>query len=857
LRPALALVVALAAASCGGDGFYSLVQRDGVWWFESPDGDELVSLGVNHVEPVLLASAQNRDVFAKRYGADLFDENGAAVVGSAAAARWMADSVAQLRGWGFNSLGVHNPIPQREMPYVAKFRPLPLDGWEGLERRYADPFSPATAAYLKKAASVWCAKNARDPLILGVSFNDMPIWRTSPARIHEWVRFVMGLGPDAPGKRRWVQLLQRSYPGPVAAAAAYGAPARTWDELLAFTEWGDPRAPWLAYRDANAFLPEIADAWYGAIGGAIRSCDPNHVILGDKLEGAADLPTWLYPIVGRHFDAAYIQWYATADRQEAKLAELHAATGEPILMGDSSFSHPNENVAAPKGVHVGTERKVGKAYARYLRAMMRKPYVVGWHFCGYIEGSPDLARFHPYFAIQNGLLRPDGTPYQEALEGVIAANAKAARWHERAKPDDGRVWAFRGARKGAKRCRRSERKLFSISQIDNNVFNLEGVAVPGLKVPNKSVGWVITDEGVVVIDTGSPQAGLTAKALIRSMTDKPIRYIVYTHHHGTQLGGARAIEDPGTKVIAHQDLVVELDLMRKLHRYNARLNSIQFNMPFSGEGSRPPDFRYPDVTYADTHAFELGGTRFELHHVVGETDDYTVVYLPKQKIVWAADLMGPSVPMIGSPMKIVRDDVRWRMGLEKIKSFGPQVLVLSVGPPMCEPAAIEAKLDATIDYFNFLNDAVSAELNAGSTLERALENIRVPDDIAENPWLGAERYGCLDFNVKGMFSRYSGWFDQNGTSIDRAPSADKARLFVEDMGGRGDVLARIAALEGVGDRRLALEYVDLLLESDRGDKEAHRIKGRLLRALGAKNGDNPIMRHMYGRLATVEEEAGR
>jgi len=219
--------------------------------------------------------------------------------------------------------------------------------------------------------------------------------------------------------------------------------------------------------------------------------------------------------------------------------------------------------------------------------------------------------------------------------------------------------------------------------------------------------------------------------------------------------------------------------------------------------------------------------------------------------------MGPSVPLVGSPMKIVRDDVRWRMALEKIKSFDPQVLVLSVGAPMCEPAAIDAKLDATIDYFIFLNDAVSAALNEGSTLEQALADIRMPPELAQNPWLGGERYGCLDFNVKGMFSRYSGWFDQNGTSINRAPSADKARLFVEDMGGRHGVLARIADLEGKGERKIALEYADLLLEADRGDREAHRIKGRLLRGLGSKYGDNPIMRHMYDRLATLEEEAGR
>jgi glyoxylase-like metal-dependent hydrolase (beta-lactamase superfamily II) len=854
----LLLSASLSLTGCeeSRKGYYHLVKRDSVWWFASPGGDELVSLGVNHIEPVLLASEKNRAIFEAKYGADLFDASGRGDPSSAAAAKWMDDSVALIRSWGFNTVGVHNPIPQRKLPYVAKFRPARIDGWAGLERRYMDPFDPRTGLFLKTAAAAWCAKKASDPLILGVSFNDMPIWRAAAKGIHEWVRFIMGLGADAPGKRRWVQMLRKNYPGPAAAGAAYGVAATAWEEILERTRWGAPKAPWAVFKDVNDFLPEIADAWYGAMSAAIRSCDKNHLVFGDKFEGARDLPTWMYPIIGRHFDLSYIQWYAKADAQEIKLAELHAATGKPILMGDSSFSHPNENVRSPKGVHVASDKEVGRQYAKYLKAMMKTPYVVGWHFCGFIEGSPDLKKYHPYFAIQSGFLRPDGTPYRKTLDGVVKANSSARRWHEAADADRGRrIWAFEPKGPGAMHCRRVDARFYSLSQVDNNVFNIERVAMPGLKTPNKNISWVVTDEGVVVIDAGLRQSGIAAKSAIRSMTDKPIKYIVYTHHHGTQVGGAREIADPETKVIAHEDLPLEFDAIRKLHKYNARLNSIQFNNRYRGETSQPPNFRYPDITYRDTFEFTLGGTKFELHHVVGEAQDYTVVYLPAQKIVWVADLVGPSVPLIGSPMKIVRDDVKWRMALEKIKSLRPEVLISSVGPPMCEPQQIDAKLDATIEYFNFLNDAVSRELNNGSTLEQALANIRMPEDLARNPWLGVEKYGNLNFNVKGMFSRYSGWFDRNGTSLDRAPAAHKASAFVADMGGRNKVLARILALEKAQKRALALEYVDLLLDLDRGDKEAHEVKGRLLLALGAEHIDNPLMFKMYNRLAIMEDEA--
>jgi hypothetical protein len=61
----LLLSASLSLTGCeeSRKGYYHLVKRDSVWWFASPGGDELVSLGVNHIEPVLLASEKNRAIF--------------------------------------------------------------------------------------------------------------------------------------------------------------------------------------------------------------------------------------------------------------------------------------------------------------------------------------------------------------------------------------------------------------------------------------------------------------------------------------------------------------------------------------------------------------------------------------------------------------------------------------------------------------------------------------------------------------------------------------------------------------------------------------------------------------------------
>jgi len=41
-------------------------------------------------------------------------------------------------------------------------------------------------------------------------------------------------------------------------------------------------------------------------------------------------------------------------------------------------------------MHVKSREAVGEAYEHYLKTMMGKPYIVGWHHCGFIESAPDM-----------------------------------------------------------------------------------------------------------------------------------------------------------------------------------------------------------------------------------------------------------------------------------------------------------------------------------------------------------------------------------------------------------------------------------------------------------------------------------
>lgn len=256
----------------------------------------------------------------------------------------------------------------------------------------------------------------------------------------------------------------------------------------------------------------------------------------------------------------------------------------------------------------------------------------------------------------------------------------------------------------------------------------------------------------------------------------------------------------------------------------------------------------------ERYEFTLGNTRFELHHAEGEAEGYTYVFLPDQKILWVADMLGPGMPMVASPMKRVRDELRWKKALQLILELEPEVLINSVQAPICSTDAIEKRVNVHIKYLDFLHEAVVREMNAGSSLQETLAHAVLPAHMQTHSLL-TQGYGCHDFNVRGLYHRYSGWFDQNATHLFPPPEDLKAKTFIGDMGGEDRVLDRASSLHEDGQNALALQYVDLLLDAGMHESQAHALKAEILNGLADLHGQNPIMRNMYLSLARVEVEA--
>ena len=380
------------------------------WWFRGAAGERFVSLGINHVQSDCWLAPYNRAYMLDRYGADLEGPDGRFNGDGEGLRRLLAQVKEELRGLGFNTFGMHTyDVPPElygdEFYYCAAIDFFPLGSrYKFKQQRFPDIFAGEFRQKLEAHIAACCALHRDRKQFLGYAYSDIPRWYFYEGQsrdrepVHPWVRDLLSLPDGAPGRE--------------ACRAVVG------DADVATREQSD------------AILRRVVEFWYKLHARLIRKHDPRHLLFGDKLHSPHRIPEWFLPILRENVDLLFLQWYCPIEDQEATLRKLHAATGKPILNGDSCFSCPKPpRQTKVKGYKVPSQAAVGEAYAAYLEGAMRLPFMLGWHHCGLLE-QWDGGKQNDWEINENGLFDPFEKPYPEITAAVKRANRQAARWHK-------------------------------------------------------------------------------------------------------------------------------------------------------------------------------------------------------------------------------------------------------------------------------------------------------------------------------------------------------------------------------------------------------------------------------------------
>ncbi len=368
--------------------------------------------------------------------------------------------------------------------------------------------------------------------------------------------------------------------------------------------------------------------------------------------------------------------------------------------------------------------------------------------------------------------------------------------------------------------------------------------VPGLYYIESfgNVGMVVTDEGVVLIDTGSPSNPFAALGPLRQITKQPIRYVIYTHGHSDHAANTQAIlyeasqrGDPRPHVIGQKNVLRRMERYAEQRDYNAFINRIQFRIPQQLPAFPTTErFVRPDITYEEHMSFRLGGLTFELHHALGETDDMTWVYIPERKVIFSGDLFVSSCPNIGNPLKVQRYEVEWAEALEQMAALHADILSPGHGPVL-RSEAINDSLLTVARSLRYLHDEVVRRMNLGQWQEQIVREVQLPSELAQHPAM-APIYGCPAFIVRAIHRRYAGWYDGNPSHLSPASTAAIAAEVLALAGG-AQLMQRAQQLMRTGDARMALHMLDFVIDGTRDavqKQQALEAKSEALKQVAAK-----------------------
>ena len=214
-----------------------------------------------------------------------------------------------------------------------------------------------------------------------------------------------------------------------------------------------------------------------------------------------------------------------------------------------------------------------------------------------------------------------------------------------------------------------------LAQVAPGVWYVQGLSALGSSANQNFIsnaGFVVTPAGVVVIDAlGSPALAQRLIGEIRKVSALPISHVIVTHYHADHIYGLQVFKAAGARIIAH-----------RAAREYLQSDTARLRMQASRQELAPWVDAQTRLVEADEwldgdRTLTIGGVPMEIRHVgPSHTPEDLVVYLPRQKLLFAGDLVFRArIPFVGQA-----DSKQWIKALDVLLGFDTTVIVPGHGP---------------------------------------------------------------------------------------------------------------------------------------------------------------------------------
>lgn len=160
---------------------------------------------------------------------------------------------------------------------------------------------------------------------------------------------------------------------------------------------------------------------------------------------------------------------------------------------------------------------------------------------------------------------------------------------------------------------------FAVNELAPGLYMLSGDGGP----TGGNIGLSIGDDGVVMIDDSMPRFLGILQDAIKSVTKKPIDFLITTHVHGDHMGNNETFSNEGARIVAHKNL---------------RKHLLEKGMRTAKGMEKAPKSVLPVITFSEELSFHLNGEDVQTFHVAeAHTDGDAVVHFKNANVVHTGD----------------------------------------------------------------------------------------------------------------------------------------------------------------------------------------------------------------------------
>ena len=210
--------------------------------------------------------------------------------------------------------------------------------------------------------------------------------------------------------------------------------------------------------------------------------------------------------------------------------------------------------------------------------------------------------------------------------------------------------------------------------------------------------FLVRPEGILITDPTTVEAAEWLRDELKRRFNKPVRYMVYSHHHSDHIGGASVFDVPGVKIVAHELTKQAL---------------VDQPLP----GARIP---VPTMTFSAPMTLHFGGRSIRLFRVEPSTHarDLVAMYFVEDRTLFAVDIM--SVKSVGFFDFSNENFPAMVEAVRNLQRIDYDHLVDSHGP-----LGTKADGDTFLAYLEDLESGVRRELARGATLEETQRDLHM------------------------------------------------------------------------------------------------------------------------------------